>query len=189
MSYNVRTLTPDMAETFADYLANLDFSHAPSFAGCFCRFYHTDCSEREYMEKSGENNRKEAVESIRNGTMQGYLAFDREKCIGWLNANSLEAYLRVKNDLIPHTEGMKAGLVICFVIHPEYRGKGVASLLLEDALEGFRKKGYEMVLGLSTQDKDIPTVLQYSGPYPMFLKQGFEEIGSLGNRKILRKML
>lgn len=189
MSFNVRPLTPDMAETFADYLADLDFSHAPSFAGCFCRFYHTDCSEQEYMERPGEKNRKEAVEAIRNGTMRGYLAFNGEKCIGWLNANALDAYVRVRDGLIPHVGGMKAGLVICFVIHPEYRGNGVATLLLEHALEGFRKEGYEIVLGLSTQDSAIPITLQYSGPYPMFLKQGFEEIGNLGNRKVLRKML
>jgi ribosomal protein S18 acetylase RimI-like enzyme len=189
MSFKIVPLTPDSADIFADYLSNLDFTHAPYFASCFCRFYHIDCSDNEWMERKGEQNREESKAAIRDGSMKGYLAFDGDKCIGWLNANSVDSYLRLRDSLLPLTDGKKAGLAICFVIHPAYRNQGLATSLLENAIKGFKEEGYEVIFGLSTKNADIPLVNQYSGTYSMFSKLGFEEVGVLGHRVILRKEL
>ena len=189
MSFRIVPLKSELADIFADYLSNLDFTHAPYFATCFCRFYHIDCSDTEWMERKGEQNREESKEAIRDGSMKGYLAFDREKCIGWLNANSVDSYLRLKDSLATFTEGKKTGLAICFVIHPEYRNKGLATTLLETAIQGFKEEGYEVIFGLSTKNADIPLVNQYSGTYSMFSKFGFEEVGTLGHRVIVKKVL
>lgn len=189
MSFRIVPLKPDMADIFADYLSNLDFTHAPYFASCFCRFYHIDCSDTEWMERKGEQNRAESKEAIKDGSMKGYLAFDGSKCIGWVNANAVDSYLRLKDDLSSYAEEKKAGLAICFVIHPEYRNQGLATSLLENAIKGFKEEGYEIIFGLSTKHADIPLVNQYSGTYSMFSKLGFEEVGTLGHRAILRKVL
>ncbi|HWR60969.1 MAG TPA: hypothetical protein VN580_05120 [Clostridia bacterium] len=42
MDYSVKPLSPELADTFTDYLTNLDFSHSPHWSTCFCRFYHKD---------------------------------------------------------------------------------------------------------------------------------------------------
>lgn len=86
-------------------------------------------------------------------------------------------------------ESKKSGLAICFVIHPEYRNKGLATTLLETAIQGFKEEGYEVIFGLSTKNADIPLVNQYSGTYSMFSKLGFEEVGVLGHHVILKKEL
>ncbi|MGB4590408.1 MAG: GNAT family N-acetyltransferase [Clostridiaceae bacterium] len=189
MDFRISPLTPAMADIFADYLSNLDFTHAPYFATCFCRFYHINCTDEEWMERKGEQNREESKAAIKDGSMKGYLAFNGNKCIGWLNANSVDSYLRLEDSLTPFTEDKKAGLAICFVIHPDYRNQGIATSLLEKAIEGFKEEGYEVIFGLSTKNADIPLVKQYSGTYTMFSKLGFEEVGVLGHRVILRKWL
>lgn len=189
MSFRIVPLKPAMADIFSDYLSSLDFTHAPYFATCFCRFYHINCSDNEWMERTGEQNRAESKAAIKDGSMKGYLAFDDDKCIGWMNANAVDSYLRLRDSLLPYAEGKKAGLAICFVIHPEYRNKGLATTLLETAIQGFKEEGYEVIFGLSTKNADIPLVNQYSGTYSMFLKFGFEEVGVLGHRVILKKEL
>jgi len=189
MSFSIVPLKPDMADIFANYLSNLDFTHAPNFATCFCRFYHIDCSDNEWMERTGDQNREESKAAIKDGSMKGYLAFDEDKCIGWLNANSVDSYQRLKDSLLPYTEDKKAGLAICFVIHPAYRNQGLATSLLEAAIKSFKDEGYEVIFGLSTKNAEIPLVNQYSGTYSMFSKLGFEDVGVLGHRVILRKLL
>lgn len=189
MSFRIVPLKPDMADIFTDYLSSLDFTHAPYFATCYCRYYHINCSDNEWMERTGVQNREESVAAIKDGSMKGYLAFDEDKCIGWMNANAVDSYLRVKDSLLPYAEGKKSGLAICFVIHPEYRNKGLATTLLETAIQGFKEEGYEVVFGLSTKNADIPLVNQYSGTYSMFSKLDFEEVGVLGHRVILKKEL
>jgi len=188
MSFRIVPLKPDMADIFADYLSNLNFTHAPYFASCFCRFYHINCSDNDWMDRTGDQNREESKDAIKDGSMKGYLAFDEDKCIGWLNANSVNSYLRLKDSLLPYTEDKKADLSICFVIHPAYRNQGLATSLLK-AIKGFKDEGYEVIFGLSTKNADIPLVNQYSGTYSMFSNLGFEKVGVLGHRSILRKSL
>lgn len=189
MEYTLRPLTPQDGETFADYLAHLDFSHAPYFSSCFCRYYHVACSDEAWMERSALKNRTESVEAIQEGRMKGYLAFYGDACVGWLNANALETYDRLLPDLAPYAQEKKTGVVICFVLHPDHRGKGLATQMLEKALDGFKAEGFAQVLGLSTLNPDVPVARQYSGRYAMFQKLGFEDLGPVGGRQLMRKIL
>jgi GNAT superfamily N-acetyltransferase len=175
MDYKIVELNPELAECFADYLGNLDFGHAPHWATCYCRFYHTDCSYDEWFKRTGTENREEAIKEIKAGKMKGYLAFDGDKCIGWCNANNVKEYKRLADDLEFIVKGRKAGLVICFVIHPDYRGKGVARQLLKQIILDFKEQGYEAVIALPIDDKTEPQKL-YRGTINMYQENGFKEI-------------
>lgn len=175
MEYKVRALTPQLAECFADYLEGLDFSYAPHWATCYCRYYHLNCSREEWMGRTGQENRKESLEQIKSGNMKGYLAFENDKCIGWCNANDIHSYLRLENSFDSIIKDQKVGCVICFVIHPEYRGKGVARTLLKNAVEGFKAQGYDAVLALPVENMEEPEKL-YRGTHNMYRENGFTEI-------------
>ena len=43
MTIEIKPLSPDMAELFTDYLANIDYSHAPHWQFCNCQYYHVKC--------------------------------------------------------------------------------------------------------------------------------------------------
>lgn len=175
MSYTIKALAPEMADLFTDYLGNLDFSHSPHWATCYCRFYHTNCTREQWQSRAGEENRLEAIQQIQEGKMKGYLAFDGEKCIGWCNANDARQYIRLESEMKPIIKDKKVGCVICFVIHPDYRNKGVARLLLKQAVEDFRKQGFDAVLALPIDIKGEPLLL-YRGSLNMYKENGFEEI-------------
>lgn len=175
MEYTIKALSPELATTFTDYLDNLDYAHEPHWSTCYCRFYHTDCSFEQWKNRSGQENRQEAIEQIRAGKMKGYLAFDGDKCIGWCNANKANEYLRLQEYIGDFAADKKVGIVICFVIHQEYRRQGVARLLLKQAVEDFKKQGYDGVLAMPVDIKDKPEKL-YRGTVNMYKEQGFKEI-------------
>lgn len=175
MDYIIKALTPELADTFAEYLTNLDFGHAPHWATCYCRFYYSDCSQNEWMERPGEKNLKEAIQKIKEGSMRGYLAFEGTKCIGWCSANNVSSFVRLENDIGHLVKDKKVGCVICFVIHPEYRGRGIARLLLQQTVEDFKTQGFDAVLALPFELKETPQK-QYRGTLNMYKEQGFREI-------------
>jgi GNAT superfamily N-acetyltransferase len=175
MNYTIKPLNAELSKTYIEFLGNLDFSHSPHWATCFCRYYHTNCSAEEWQNRKGQENRLEAVEEIKAGNMKGYLAFDGDKCIGWCNANDSHQYQRLENEFKSLIKDQKAGCVICFVIHPEYRKQGVARLLLRQAIEGFKAQGFDAVIALPVDLKDEPEKL-YRGTMNMYKEYGFEEI-------------
>lgn len=184
MIYEIKQLKPELDITFTDYLGNLDFGHAPHWATCYCRYYHSNCSMEAWQQRTGEQNRQEALEQIKSSKMKGYLAFDGDKCIGWCNANNVNEYLRFENDLDTIIKDKKTGCVICFVIHPEYRGRGVARQLLKQAIADFKSQGYEAVIALPIENKNEPEKL-YRGTLNMYKENGFIEVEKDGNMSIM----
>lgn len=185
MAYEVKPLSPDLAQTFVDYMGSLDFHHAPHWATCFCRFYYTDCGQQEWQERTGEQNAAEAVDMIREGRMHGYLAFDGEKVIGWCCADDAEKFIRLKEEMRPVIEGRKVGSILCYLIRPEYRNQGVARLMLRKAVEDFRANGFEAVL---TSSVDIRDELEkrYQGTLHMYEEMGFAKIQQHGLLSVMR---
>lgn len=86
MNATIKALTPDLATTLTSFLESVDFSYSPAWATCFCRYYYTLCSMSEWMSRSGEFNKRESMEAIKQGDMNGYLAYENDKVIGWYNA-------------------------------------------------------------------------------------------------------
>ncbi|HCX61074.1 GNAT family N-acetyltransferase [Sedimentibacter sp.] len=184
MGYEIKALCPELAETFTDYMENLDFGHEPEWATCFCRFYHTDCSQEKWKNRTGDENRFEVIKEIKSGNMKGYLAFDGTKCIGWCNANNVQQFIRLEDDLKHIVKGQKVGCVICFVIHPEYRNQGVARQLLRKAVDDFRIQKFDAVLAIPTERKGSRERL-YRGTLNMYKELAFEEIEKDDNASIM----
>lgn len=180
MSIKIQPLTPELAEVFTDYLSNLDFANTPHWASCFCRFYQTTCTQQEWMSRSLETNRAESLSEIQNGTMRGYLAFDGEKCIGWCNANDIEQLVRLREEAQKYCKDKRVGCTICYVIHPDYRGRGVARQLLSKAISDFRAAGYDAMLALPVEAPGAEQ-RRYRGTLHMYLEAGYRELKAVDN--------
>ena len=182
MPYAIKPLGPELADTFVKYLGKLDFHHAPHWSTCFCRYYYTDCSQEAWQGRSGEDNAAEALQMIREGKMNGYLAFDGDDCIGWCCADDAKAFVRLQEHMRPVIEGKRVARVasiLCFVIHPDYRGQGVARMLLRRAVEDFRQRGYDAMLTLPLDIRD-DLQKRYRGTLHMYEEMGFARIQQHG---------
>jgi GNAT superfamily N-acetyltransferase len=68
--------------------------------------------------------------------------------------------------------------IVCFYIDRRHRGRGVASALLEGAVEHARKKGARIVEGypIDSSVRKVPNAEGYYGFQSMFEAAGFEEV-------------
>ena len=185
---DIKKLDPTMGGVFIDYFSNLDFSHQPHWASCYCQYYQTNCSEVDWEQRAAEENREQAFRSIAEGTMNGYLAFEDDVCIGWLNADDALSYNRLAEDISPYIKNKKVGLTICYVVHPNYRRQGVASALLDHAIDEFRNKDYDSVIALPRKSGENPINL-YRGTFSMYEKRGYKAIEMLDNTAIMQLKL
>lgn len=184
MQLSIQPLTPALAQTFCDYLTNLDFANTPHWASCFCRFYHTECSMEEWMARSLEVNRAEALQEIEAGRMRGYLAFDGETCVGWCNANDISQFLRLREDAAAYCTGKRVACTICFVIHPSYRGKGIARQLLAQAVSDYRAAGYDAMIALPIEVEGAGQ-RRYRGTLHLFQEAGYRELDVNGDLHVM----
>lgn len=187
MKLTIRPITIHDGPLFIEFMDSLSFSHQPLWKGCYCRYYHTDCSQPDWNKRSEEMNKQEALNAIDAGLMHGYLAFDQDTPIGWLNAGHWENYPRLKSDLSQWADPDTA-LLICFLIKEDYRNQGIATSLLEFAERDLKGLGYTQVLSVPVDDVKV-SESQYRGPKSLYEKKGYQVRTIIDNVVIMGKTL
>jgi ribosomal protein S18 acetylase RimI-like enzyme len=150
---------------------------------------HRAQGDDEWAQRTGGDNRDDMSESIRRGQVTGLLAFEGDKPIGWCNYGVTTRLSGVMHKLSLATadhEGV--GSVACFVIAAPYRGHGVASRLLDFAVDKLRARGLRAVEAYPARSDDSQHT-NYRGPLAMFLRAGFDIYSESGPRVIVRKKL
>lgn len=123
MNLEIIPLTPESGSEFCAFFDHLDYSYKPDWQGCYCQYYHSTCDDAGWRARSPAQNRADALDRIARGEMRGYLAYAEGKCVCWCNANALAALPRFAGSPELAQFDDKTGVIICFVIHPEFRGK------------------------------------------------------------------
>jgi len=185
MSIEIRPITPDLAEIFVGLFDRLDFEHQRAWKSCYCRYYYLDCTFDQWRERTGENNRADAIAAIKAGRMPGWIALEDGLCVGWVNAGESRTYPRLQKDLAAIVKDELVGLTICYVVDPAYRNHGLARRLLEAAIAGFRQAGYAAAIALPV-DLPMPGERRYRGSLNMYQEAGYVQITSLDVVKVLR---
>ena len=112
-------------------------------------------------------------ELIRIGAAQGYLAYSGDEAVGWCNAAPLTNF----PIMTPHavTDAVKAGAIVCFVVCPQHRGKGIAKTLLDAACDGLRARKLSTVYARPFRGAKS-SAENYTGPLSMYLNAGFSVV-------------
>ncbi|MFH0993284.1 MAG: GNAT family N-acetyltransferase [bacterium] len=178
MAIEIRPITPDLAETFVGLFDRLDFEHERAWKSCYCRYYYIDCTFDQWKERTGADNRADAIAAIRAGRMPGWVALEDGLCVGWVNAGESRNYPRLQKDLAPFVKDELIGLTICFVVDPGYRNRGLARRLLAGAIAGFRATGYAAAIALPV-DLPMPGERRYRGSLHMYQEAGYRHVASM----------
>lgn len=187
MDIIIRPLTSDLMEDFLHFFDNIGFVNNPDWAGCYCQFYHTEGSRKKWAKRSKEQNRNSSKALITSGKMKGFLAYLDGKPIGWCNANSKDNYSYVLFEDEANNE-KKVAAVVCFLIAPSIRNKGIARLLLKKACEYYKDKKYDYIESYPVK-KDKSDTHNYHGPYSLFISEGFSIFKELKGIYVMRKAL
>jgi GNAT superfamily N-acetyltransferase len=172
-----------------DYLAFFDreaFIDNPDWAGCYCYFYLASEADGPWPERSGQQNRQAISQCILQGRLHGYLAYLEGAVAGWCHAAPLAQIPNLYDPQDPLAD--QTGVILCFVIAPPYRGQGIASQILQVALEGFRTQGLTYAEAHPHPDSQAQSS-NYHGPLSMYLSAGFEVVGKQQYLLVARKRL
>lgn len=208
MNIEILALTPELENAYFDFFDNRAFSDGSPYYPCYCNAFNMSAAEiREELHKrariygGGTEGwkrvlRESAVRMVRAGKIRGYLAFDQGISVGWCNANDRMNYYRVgefdlcdvPEDKIASDCQRKGSIksIVCFEISPEYRGKGIASQLLNRVCADAKKEGYDFVEAYPVEQSQNNT-LAFTGPIHLYEKAGFTEFSRMGTTITMRK--
>ena len=185
----IRPLTPNLLEDYLDFFDNVAFADHPEWVQCYCMHFH---HQSKWDDEPHRSNRDRVIEHINAGAVQGYLAYSDGKVAGWCNANDKKNYAALKHNVKPEiweaNKGKKVKSVVCFLVAPEMRGKGIATKLLERACADAQADGYDFIEGYPPAGA-CDMYAAHHGTVKLFEKFGFAIYKQIGNDCIMRKYL
>ncbi len=208
MEIEIRALSPELEEAYFDFFDHRAFSDGSPYYPCYCNAFNMPAVEIEAMRERAKRYgggtdgwkralRECAARMVREGRIRGYLAFDGGVAVGWCNANDRMNYCRVgefdldhvPEDVAPSDCLQKGQIksVVCFEISPEYRGRGIATRLLERVCADARAEGYDFVEAYPCEQ--VRSSLAFTGPMRLYEKAGFTVFSRAGSTVVMRKTL
>jgi len=196
MDLTIKPLAPELAGDYFDFFENRAFTDGSPYR-CYCQMYQiTGEQAKSALENVdaadiGRASRKVAEQQIETGALQGYLAYTDGLAIGWCNANDMVNYpvgsCNGERFLlsVEKREKKRVKLVACFEIAPEFRGKGVATALLQRVADDAEAEGYIAVEGFPAVrcerfEWDCP------GPVRLYEKAGFIRVFENDETMVMR---
>ena len=183
----IKALSPELKQDFLRFFDGTAFSDNPKWSSCYCQCFYEDHSVVKWSERTAPQNRSLACERIESQAMQGYLAYSDGSPVGWCNA-APRALLHALDDE-PTPDAEHVGAIICFLVEPSHRGRGVARQLLEAACEGLRSQGLR-IAEANPRTASTSAEENHFGPLNLYLSAGFtvhreDEDGSVYVRRTL----
>lgn len=175
---------PDIEELFA---------HTP----CWCQYWRVSASEygrisKGQLEDSQLAERRNALRNqLERPTPPGVIAYLEERIVGWCGFGVRQELERlVRSRTIPAVDDRPVWSIVCFLVRPGYRRRGVARALLHGAIECAREHRAPALEAYPIDPRDLPgdkpgskqpgkridPSSAYVGTLSMFERQGFQRI-------------
>ena len=192
----VRELTPELLDDYLRFFDKDAFTDFPEWSECYCGFYDEPGENWDASAKAGPAHRAARAERIRSGQAHGLLALVEGKVVGWCNAQARSRFLNMRRyATVVDDPKEPVGSIMCFLVAPGHRGKGVGTALLKAACDKFRRDNLHVAEGYPTTNpvkraREIPWAEEnYKGSLGMYLKAGFKIHRQLERFAIVRKQL
>ena len=186
----VRDVTPDLVAEYQHFFDNVAFRDFPAWQDCYCMETHRNESDEEADVRTAADNRRDMSASIQHGKVTALLAFADDQPVGWCNYGETTHLAGVMSRFKLEPAGQEGvGSVACFVIAAPYRSHGVASKLLDAAIERLRARGLRAIEAYPSRGGDNTAQANYRGPLEMYVRAGFEPYKELERNIVMRKSL
>lgn len=153
MNVEIRKLTPDDAEEYIRFFDTTPHDDYNPENTCYCVSWCSDDHRTMTVYPSREERRKMAIEYVKSGKIQGYLAYADSQLVGWCNANARSECLNCGGWLfsmsqvseLQFEQNEKVKSIYCFLITPDMKRKGIAKQLLQYVCQDAADCGFDYV--------------------------------------------
>ena len=165
------------------------FGPSGAYSGCWCMWWRIKSKD---FEKNGNHGNKAALQDIvARDEVPGLIAVKSGQPVGWLSLGPREAFGRLNRPpLFKAVDEQPVWSIVCFFIHRDHRNQGIASRLIEGAIEYAKSQGAKILEAypIDTGGKLKSQAEIFTGTQAMFEASGFKEIARRkATRPILRK--
>lgn len=176
--------------TWPDF-ARLVEKHNGIWGGCWCMAFHPEGVRRG---KPGPPNRSEKERRVREGGAHAALVYDGSAAVGWCQFGPTDELPRIKNkrDYLDGLTSLPDWRITCFFVDRGYRGKGIASIALEGALNEIARLGGGTVESYpeDVEGRSVSGSFLHNGTVSMFERHGFQRTRRLGkNHWVVTKVI
>jgi len=186
--YTIRELSD---RTFPDFE-----SLALKQGGCWCMFYQRPkpVGRGSSTEAWKTTNRRDKKTLVHQGRSHAILVYDGKTPIGWCQYGTQDELPRIDarrgyRKAAPPPKDVKLWRITCFFVDPKRRGRGVAKVALNAALESIKEQGGGVVEAYPVVSPKMAAVPEWRwfGTPGMFRKHGFRTVAPLGTSAVLMR--
>lgn len=137
------------------------------------------CVHYRFARAAMPKDRKAALKKLTKADPPpGLIAYDGKEPIGWISLGPRAAFAKLATSpVMKAVDDTPVWSIICFVVPPAHRGKGVAHELLKAAIAFARKRKVAMLEAYPIDKGERSNAMSmWFGAASMFRKAGFKEI-------------
>jgi GNAT superfamily N-acetyltransferase len=162
--------------------------------GCWCMWPRVPRGGKAWEEAKGAKNRDRFRRLVHGGQVHGMLAFCGAEPAGWCSFGPRATFPRLETvRAIQRDWSDGTWSIVCFYIPARWRGRGVATRLLEAATARAFALGAREIEGYPAVPKrppePLPAAFAWTGVPAFFVKAGYEEwIPTEASRSVFVKL-
>lgn len=185
MDLEIKPLTKNLKEAYLYLFDNMPHKENPEWAKCYCNDYHF-LGDVEKCTRA--LSREMIIKRIEQNELAGYLVFDDNEPVGWCNANNRARFQRLLRDFnLIDNPNDKVCSIVCFLIHPNYRRKGITQKILERVISDYAKKEYDYIE--TYPRKGDASAANFNGHMALYKRNGFTLHKEHDSYYVMRKIL
>ena len=148
--------------------------------GCWCMYYRRSGSPGSLRPGTtrSQANRADLKALLGSGEPPGLIGYRGKVPVGWVSLGPRDDYAKLRRSpVMKAVDERPVWSIVCFVVPPQFRGRGVARALLDGAIAYARKRGVALLEaypvdkpGRSNDDS------MWFGAKSMYDAAGFEEV-------------
>jgi GNAT superfamily N-acetyltransferase len=154
------------------------FGEKGACGGCWCMWPRVPRGGKAWEETKGPKNRDRFRRLVQAGKVHGVLAFCGDEPIGWCSFGPRQTFPRLKTvRALQRDWSQGTWSIVCFYIPSKWRGRGVATRLLEAATARAFALGAREIEGYPVVPKQppelIPAAFAWTGVPALFERAGY----------------
>ena len=183
------TIRPLTAARWPDLVSLFERPGLSVARGCYCMYYRrSGRHERPPGMTYSESNKRALKALVDQGVVPGLLGYNDKRPVGWVSLGPREDYAKLRrSSVMKPVDDKPVWSIICFVVDPEARDRGVAEAMLKGAMAWARKQGVTL---LEAYPCDKPARAaddsMWFGAKSMYDRAGFVEVA---RRKPMRPVV